>query len=381
MDHATAGDERSRQRLFAIVSTDIRRDLVAPMRAFTRFRVLHFYRRASYGDLAPDELDASLVPYTSPFDLFRLLWKARPDLLQGVEPFSIAQLPYQAAIFLCALLRRRPLVGGVHISRPLVEKYGRLATWLLKLVLQPYLRYTTLFFYMNEGGRRNLRRMGVPETKLARLMYGTWGVDPTEFTPARDGREPDWEAPPVLLFVGRIHVEKGIFDLLEAFGRVRTAGLQPRLVLVGDGPQREEVETLVRERGWERDVHFRGTVKNRDLPPLLRAATLFISPPLTTKKWEEYVGMTNIQAMACAVPVISTRSGAIPEYVPDGVAGILVPERSPAALAEAISRLLSDPEERRRLGEAGRAHVLACCDARRNVERSEEMLLRVLGDS
>ena len=87
-----------------------------------------------------------------------------------------------------------------------------------------------------------------------------------------------------------------------------------------------------------------GTVKNRDLPPHFRNADVFIAPSITTHRWEEQVGMTNIQAMASGVPVISTLSGAIPEYVPDGVAGILVPEQDPRALAEAIRRITVDNE-------------------------------------
>lgn len=118
-----------------------------------------------------------------------------------------------------------------------------------------------------------------------------------------------------------------------------------------------------------------GAVKNRDLPPYFRAASVFVSPSITTRRWEEQVGMTNIQAMACGVPVVSTRSGAIPEYVPDGVAGILVPERQPQALAEAVVRLLCDEDLRRRMGDAGRRYAMAHYHAGDNVRRAEELIL------
>ena len=88
--------------------------------------------------------------------------------------------------------------------------------------------------------------------------------------------------------------------------------------------------------------------------------------------------MTNIQAMACGIPVISTRSGAIPEYVPDGVAGVLVPERDPEALAEAILQLLSDESLRRKMGEAGRAYAVEHYDARKNVEKAEDQLIQLV---
>ena len=211
-------------------------------------------------------------------------------------------------------------------------------------------------------------------------MYGTWGVDLDEFTPQRNGREPNFGPGPVLLFVGRLHAEKGVFDLMDALDLVKTQMPQAKLVLVGDGPARPGIERTVAERGWAETVILTGTIKNRDLPPYFRVADVFVAPSITTRKWEEQVGMTNIQAMACGVPVVSTRSGAIPEYVPDGVAGILVPERDPQALAEAILRLLSDEGLRRRMGKAGRIYAVEHYDAGKNVQRAEEIILeRCLG--
>jgi glycosyltransferase involved in cell wall biosynthesis len=98
---------------------------------------------------------------------------------------------------------------------------------------------------------------------------------------------------------------------------------------------------------------------------------------VSTGRWEEYVGMTNLQAMACGLPVVSTRSGAIPEYVP-ATAGLLVPQRDPQALAGAVLDLLSDPARRERMGQAGRAHAVEFYDARRSVLRAEEELLCLL---
>ncbi len=364
--------------IFAMVSTDIRRDLVAPLRHLTRLRLLHFYRRASYGDLAPEELDETLVAYSNPLDLLCRLWQARPAIVQGVEPFAIRLLPYLYAVFAIALWRRIPLVLVALENRPLAEKHGPLLSRLLRLVLRPVFSRARPIIYLNEGARRNILSVGQYEVKLRRLAYGAWGVDLAEFTPQRDGREPDFGPGPVLLFVGRLHPEKGVFDLLDAFGRVRAAHPSAVLVLAGDGPARPEIERIVAQRGWADRVRLLGMVKNRDLPPIFRAADLFIAPSVTTRKWEEQVGMTNIQAMACGVPVVSTRSGAIPEYVPDGVAGILVPERNPPALAEAINRLLADANLRRRLGEGGRAYACAHYDAAINVALAEQMLLELL---
>jgi glycosyltransferase involved in cell wall biosynthesis len=357
----------------AIVSTDIRRDLILPLRNFTRLSLTHFYRQAVYGDLTPEDLDASLVQYASPAELRRLLEKNRPDILQNVEIFSLRQFPYVQTITHHALRHGIPLYAGVHISLPLTVKYSLPLALALKLLLQPTLRATQLFFYLNEGGRRNLCWLGVPESKMTRLMYATWGIDPEEFTPVRDGCEPAWDSP-TILFIGRMHAEKGVFDLLEAFRRVREAFPDAALKLVGGGPQIEQVRETSQVL---KTCDVLGAIKNRDLPPMLRAAAVFVCPSQSNRKWEEYVGMTNIQAMACGVPVVSTRSGAIPEYVPES-AGILVPERDPAALAEALIKLLRDPALRQQKGRAGREHAVIHYDAATNLRRAEEILLHLL---
>jgi glycosyltransferase involved in cell wall biosynthesis len=359
-----------------IVSTDIRRDLITPMRSFTRLQLTHAYRQAPYGDLTPADMDDSLVKYDSPASLRRILEKVRPDILQNVEIFALRQFPFVRAITEHATRYKIPLYTGVHISLPLTHKYGLPIALALKLLLQPTLRATRLFFALNEGGRRNLRWLGMPEEKITRLMYATWGIDPEEFTPTRDGREPVWDAPTVL-FIGRIHEEKGIFDLLEAFSQVRATIPNVQLKLVGSGPQLEDIKNRIQASPLLQTCEVLGTVKNRDLPPLLRAAAIFACPSQSNRKWEEYVGMTNIQAMACGVPVVTTRSGAIPEYVPES-AGILVSERSPTALAEAILTLLHNPALRQQMGWAGREHANSHYNAFENVQRAEEALIRLI---
>ena len=69
-----------------IVSTDIRRDLIAPLRYFSRLHIVHFYHKATYGDLYSTELGDNLVPYRNAVELFLRLWKARTSFIQGVEP-------------------------------------------------------------------------------------------------------------------------------------------------------------------------------------------------------------------------------------------------------------------------------------------------------
>lgn len=369
------GVHPGRTGTLAVVSMDIRRDLIAPMHRFEQLRIRHFFRRAPYNDLRSSDWDESLIPFKGPLDLLRLLRREKPDILQTVEILSLGQLPYTAAIFFYAVLRRIPLVAGVHVARPLEEKYGRVPARLLRALLQPVVRRTRLFFHVNEGASKNLEWMGVPASKTVRHMYGTWGVDPKEFSPERDGREPAWGEGTVVLFVGRVHRQKGIFDLLEAFQQVYRKNSRAILAILGDGPHRAEARQWALSRLPERAVRFLGTIPHGDLPPYFRSAAVLASPSRTTRGWEEYVGMTNLQAMACAIPVVSTRSGAIPEFVPHGEAGILVEEGDVPGLASALLDLLEDEDLRRRMGAAGRARVLDRYDAGENVRRAERIIL------
>jgi len=140
--------------------------------------------------------------------------------------------------------------------------------------------------------------------------------------------EPD--DPPHLLFVGRLSEEKGVPELLEA-----TTGL-PR-VIVGDGPLREGVPEAV------------GFVAPHELGPYYERASVVVCP----SRREGY-GVVAREAMAHGRPVVASAVGGLLDAVEDGVTGLLVPPRDPAALREALERLLGDTELRRRLGAAAR---------------------------
>ncbi len=138
------------------------------------------------------------------------------------------------------------------------------------------------------------------------------------------------EEPPHVLFVGRLSAEKGILELVEA-----ARGLP--LVVVGDGPLRDRVPGAL------------GFVAPREVGPYYeRAAVVCVS-----SRREGY-GVVAREAMACGRAVVATRVGGLPDAIEDGVTGLLVPPRDPAALRAALERLLGDPELRARLGAAAR---------------------------
>jgi glycosyltransferase involved in cell wall biosynthesis len=352
----------------AIVSWGIRRDLIAPLKYFTQFQVLHFYRMAEYGDLTPADHAPSLRHYRSPRDLYHQLVQDRPDVIQGVEPFSFGLQPYLWSCYMAARRAGAPLLAVTLENRPLNLKAGRTLAFFLHLALAIYLRHACLVVVLNEGARRNVLSCGVPLVRVEKLMWGTWGVDLSEFSPLQR----QYQTPPTVLFAGRLCVEKGIFVLLDAFERVRTAMPESRLTIVGDGPVGRRVRQYVESTTG---VTWRGAVKNRAMPEVLREADVVAVPSLTTRKWEEQVGMVAIQAMACGVPLVASRSGAIPEYVPDGEAGLLVPENDSGALAAALLHVLQDRGLHDQLAVGARAYAAERYDAAKNIAVAERLVM------
>lgn len=358
----------------AIVSTNTRRDLQDPLKFFSRLDVLHFYRRAEYDDLTQDDWSQELHHYGSPGELESDLVGAHPDIIQGVEPFAVSSLPYLWACYSAVRRTRARLLIVTPENCPIESKYGRVMAFGLSTLLRPYFARAGLVIVLNRGARANLARVGVPPPRVEQILWGSWGVDTNEFSPREKtltGMTSETAAP-VLLFVGRLHFEKGVFVLLDAFAQVQRTVPNMQLWMIGNGPARVELEARAAKM---EGVTFSGTIKNRLLPDYFRQASVFVSPSLTTRRWQEQIGMTNLQAMACGIPIVTTRSGAIPEYVPDGVAGILVQEGNPHALADAILSLFNDFRSAQEMGRRGREYALEHYEVRANVQRAEQLML------
>ena len=155
-------------------------------------------------------------------------------------------------------------------------------------------------------------------------------------------------------YVGRLVDEKGVDDIVAA---MRELPADVRLVVAGDGPMRASLEALAGAPTFAGRVHLLGQVPAVDLPRVMNALDVLLLPSRTTARWKEQFGRVIIEAHACGVPVIGSTSGAIPWVIGEG--GLVVPERDPAALAEAIGGLCAAPDEASRRGEAGRRRALS----------------------
>jgi glycosyltransferase involved in cell wall biosynthesis len=155
----------------------------------------------------------------------------------------------------------------------------------------------------------------------------------------------------VWLAVGRFEPAKDYPTMIAAFARLATVRPASRLLLVGQGSLRSEVEAMVRATGMEERVRFLGV--RRDVPELMSAADAY----LLSSAWEG-MPVVLLEAAAAELPVVATRVGGVAEVVDDGTTGLLVRSADPAVLAEAMEKMESlTPEARLAMGASGRLLV------------------------
>ncbi len=151
---------------------------------------------------------------------------------------------------------------------------------------------------------------------------------------------------------GRLHVGKGHQDLIRAISIMRDQGRSAHLTVLGEGPARSHLESLIADWELRSEVELRGAVAEEIVRDTLEASHLFV-----LASHEEAIGVATMEAMAMSLPIVGTRVGGVAELVCDGVDGLLVPPKNPPAMAEAIQRLLGDPDLSARMGEAGAKRV------------------------
>jgi glycosyltransferase involved in cell wall biosynthesis len=173
--------------------------------------------------------------------------------------------------------------------------------------------------------------------------------------------------------VGRLSVEKAPEVLFEAAARCLPDSPQLRLVLVGDGDRRGELEELAERLGIAHRTSFLGT--RRDVPDLLAGFDLFCLSSI-----HEGVPIAIIEALAAGLPVLASDCGSVGDIVGDGEQGFLFPVRGVEILADRLQLLVGDAELRARLGAAGRARAEQEFSVERTARRYEQLCTQLVGD-
>lgn len=167
--------------------------------------------------------------------------------------------------------------------------------------------------------------------------------------------EPD--AIPTLLFCGRLIQRKGIDVLLNAMPAILKEK-KVKLVITGEGDRKAEWQQLTTELNLDEHVEFAGFVSNERLAELYHECTVYVHPAIFDDKGDtEGLGVVLIEALASKKPVIASAVGGIIDVIRDEETGLLVPEKNPAALTDAILRILLNPDLAQQLGEQGHEHA------------------------
>ncbi len=187
---------------------------------------------------------------------------------------------------------------------------------------------------------------------VQRLRVIHCGVPTADYAFAPDGREPG-----LVLAVGRLDPIKGFTHLLDACAELTRRGLRFRCLIVGEGPLRASLEQQVARLGLAGVVELPGAQQQERVRELLQRAAVFVLPSVVTPSGDrDGIPVALMEAMACGLPVVSTRVSGIPELVEDERGGLLAPPGDAAALARCIERQLDTGSEhtRARVREARR---------------------------
>ncbi|NCC41939.1 MAG: colanic acid biosynthesis glycosyltransferase WcaL, partial [Gammaproteobacteria bacterium] len=194
------------------------------------------------------------------------------------------------------------------------------------------------------------------------------GVDTRLFSPAVERVHGD-DAPLRILCIAALRDVKGHRHLIDALALLRDRGLPFRCDLIGEGPLQSEIERQIRAQGLADQIQLRGPLSRESILMWLRerADVVALTSILAPRGNREGIPVTLMEAMACALPVVSSRLSGIPELVEEGVSGLLTTPGQADEIAEALARLAADPALRAKLGAAAREQVIARFDLTENV--------------
>ena len=244
---------------------------------------------------------------------------------------------------------------GVFLHGGELDRFG-VGTLIRRVVMSSF-EHACVIIVNSEYTLQEYRQLGGKNPHVLKL---TPGVDTRRFIPSADCRNVldryALNGKRVLLSVSRLVERKGHDVVLKALPIIVEQIPQVIYVIVGFGPQEAHLRSLVAELGIADRVIFVGYVSEEDLPTYYNACDVFVMPSrqIDGREGIEGFGIVYLEANACGKPVIGGNSGGVAEAVQDGVTGLLVDPLDHYAVANAVIKLLCDPDLARRLGAQGR---------------------------
>jgi glycosyltransferase involved in cell wall biosynthesis len=238
----------------------------------------------------------------------------------------------------------------IATHRGVIEHFPR---WRLKLhTLMINLGIADVFVAVSAWTGRQAKREGVRASRILVIPNGVTPLDVASVDRAEVRKQLQLKDGDLfLLSVGRLVFQKGHDMLIDAVPALVRHHPGLTVNLCGDGPQTENIRAQVAKLGVEDHVRLLGTWNN--VAPLLAIADIFILPSRS-----EGLSRALLEAMAAGLPIVATRVEGVEEVVTDGVHGLLVPLESPAEFAKALIQMVDQPEMRKKMGDAARAHIM-----------------------
>jgi glycosyltransferase involved in cell wall biosynthesis len=309
-------------------------------------------RQGVYFEEVPDDVSITAgtereirVRKVFPQVMWRYLKAAREHdiLVAGLELEST----YLA--YLAGRVFHKPVVGWVHI--PLTDYLNLLPRWHRAAVAYIYPRLDCVVC-VSEGSASAVRTVAALAPKRVRVIHGPFDLD----APVRRASEaPPWaheeDKRPVVVAIGRLHAQKGFDNLLQAHKLARSAGMDYRLWILGEGPLRGELTSLIDQLQIADSVKMPGFLPNPY--PALRHAAVFVM----SSRFEG-LPVVLFEALSLGTPCLSTNCPSGPaEILDNGRYGMLTPVENEKTLADALCSLLRDDALRIKLGRAGRGRA------------------------
>jgi glycosyltransferase involved in cell wall biosynthesis len=323
-----------------------------------------------------DELGREISPLRdlmATIRLAKLIRKERPQILHThtAKAGTVGRVAARLAGS-----RRPPIVVHTFHGHVLRGYFGPVRTLFFRLLERWLASGTTALIAVSPQVRDDLVALGV--ARRERFVVIRLGIELDErVAPEQDGRADSRRYLGIpgdrfaVGWIGRMTAVKRTDDVLIAFKSLRDSGVDAVLCMVGDGPDRLQLEQRAHELGVARDTLFLGY--QEDVAPFYAAFDALVLP-----SGNEGTPVTVIEALAAERPVVATRVGGVPDVVQDGEDGFLVDAGATDDLADRLGRLARDPELRARMGKKGRERVLPRYAVKRLVDDVDQLYRSLL---
>ncbi|MEM1510311.1 MAG: glycosyltransferase family 4 protein [Thermofilaceae archaeon] len=184
-----------------------------------------------------------------------------------------------------------------------------------------------------------------------------------------------------VISVGRLVEVKGHEYLIAACNILIKKGYNVKTIIIGDGPRKNILSNLIKKLGLSDRVKLIGRLPHEEVLKYLYNSNIFVFPSISCRDGStEALGYACVEAMACGLPVVASNVGGIPEYVINDQTGLLVEQRSPKQIAEAIEELINNPKKAKRLSRNARKIVEHMFDISRNISKLELTFLKYISE-